>query len=104
MGWHLHRGERMEPGRFEYTDHWYSDVALGERGIDLSLLLMFITAAAIAIIGEGRIIQEVNLVDGGRLAGRELSADDLLTRAVGEGLDRSPQDGLTALGSDYWGE
>jgi len=34
----------MEPGRFEYTDHWYSDVALGERGIDLSLLLMFIGA------------------------------------------------------------
>jgi hypothetical protein len=93
-----------EPGRFEYADHWYLDVALGERGIDLSLLLMFITAASIAIIGEGQIIDDAKLISGGRLSGRELSGGDLLTRAVGEGLDRSPQGVLAALGSDSWGE
>ena len=93
-----------EPGRFEYADHWYIDVALGERGIDLSLLLMFITAAAIAIIGEGQIIDDAKLISGGRLSGRELSGGDLLTRAVGEEMDRSPQDVLAALGSHSWGE
>jgi hypothetical protein len=109
-GWKLRWGgtctvvSAWEPGRFEYADHWYIDVELGERGIDLSLLLLYITAAAIATIGNGWIIQEVNLVNGGRLAGRELSAGDLLTRAVGEGLDRSPQDVLAALGSHSWGE
>jgi len=93
-----------EPGRFEYADHWHVDVALGERGIDLSLLLMFITAAAIAIIGEGQIIDDAKLISGGRLAGREPSAGDLLTRAVGEETDRSPQDVLAALNSHSWGE
>jgi hypothetical protein len=109
-GWTLRWGgtctvvSAWEPGRFEYADHWYVDVALGERGIDLSLLLMFITAAAIAIIGQGRIIDDAKLVSGGRLSGREMSGGDLLTRAVGEDLDRSPQDVLAALGSDSWGE
>jgi hypothetical protein len=109
-GWTLRWGgtctvvSAWEPGRFEYANHWYIDVELGERGIDLSLLLMFIAAAAIAIIGEGRIIDDAELISGGRLAGRELSAGDLLTRAVGEGLDRSPQDVLAALNSHSWGE
>jgi hypothetical protein len=86
-------------------DNWYIAVELGERGIDLSLLLLlFVTAAAIAVIGKGRIIDEVNLVNGGELSGRELSAGDLLTRAAGESWDRSPQDVLAALGSHYWGE
>jgi hypothetical protein len=92
------------PGVHEFADCWYLDVALGERGIDLSLLLMFITAASIAIIGEGRIIDDAKLISGGRLSGRELSGGDLLTRAVGEEMDRSPQDVLAALGSHYWGE
>lgn len=92
------------PGIHEWDDNWYIAVELGERGIDLSLLLMFMTAAAIAIIGEGRIIDEVNLVNGGDLSGRELSAGDLLTRAAREGWNRSPQDVLAALGSHYWGE
>jgi hypothetical protein len=92
------------PGLHEYADCWYLDVALGERGIDLSLLLMFITAAAIAIIGDGRIIDDAKLIGGGQLSGRELSAGDLLTRAAGESLDRSPQDVLAALGSHYWSE
>ena len=91
------------PGIHEWEDNWYLDVELGARGIDLSLLLMFMTAAAIAIIGEGRIIDEAKLISGGRLSGRELSGGDLLTRAAGEGRDRSPQDVLAALGSHYWG-
>jgi hypothetical protein len=65
---------------------------------------MYVTAAAIAILGEGRIIDERNLVTGGDLSGREKSASDLLTLATGQGRDRSPQDVLSALGSDYWGE
>jgi hypothetical protein len=32
------------PGIHEWDDHWYLAVTLGEWGIDLSLLLMFITA------------------------------------------------------------
>lgn len=87
------------PGVHEFEDRWYLNAALGERGIDLSLLLMFITAAAIAITGEGRIIDDAELIGGG-----ELSGGDLLTRATGIGLERSPQDVLAALGSHYWGE
>jgi hypothetical protein len=93
-----------KPGRFEYADRWCIDLELGERGIDLSLLLMFITAAAVAIIGEGQIIDDAKLISGGRLSGREMFGGDLLTRAVGEGMDCSPQDVLAALNSHSWGE
>jgi hypothetical protein len=58
------------PGPHEWEDNWCLDVELGQRAIDLSLLLMFIIAAAIAIIGEGRIIDEAKLITGGRLSGR----------------------------------
>ncbi len=92
------------PGLHEWEDCWELEVGLGERGIDSSLLLMYVTAAAIAILGEGRIIDEANLISGGDLSGREKSAGDLLTLATGEGWDRSPQDVLAALGSDSWGD
>jgi hypothetical protein len=92
------------PGRFEYAEHWYHNVAAGERGIDLSLLLMYMTAASIAIVGDGWIIDDARMVGGGKLSGRELSAGDLLARAAGDDLGRSVQDVLAALGSHFWGE
>ncbi len=92
------------PGLHEWEDCWDVGVELGQRGIDSSLLLMYVTAAAIAILGGGRIIDEANLITGGDLSGREKSASDLLTLATGEGWDRSPQDVLAALGSDSWGD
>jgi len=92
------------PGLHEWEDCWFLGVDLGERGIDLSLLLMYITAASIAILGEGRIIDEAKLISGGDLSGREISAGDLLTRASGQDWDRPVQDVLAALGSDYWGD
>ena len=90
---------RCPPGRYEYADRWYLDVALGERGIDLSLLLMFMTAASIAILGDGRIVDDAKLIGGA-----ELSGGDLLARAAGLGRGRSVQDVLAALGSPSWGE
>jgi hypothetical protein len=92
------------PGLHEWEDCWDLEVGLGERGIDASLLLMYVTAAAIAILGEGFLVDERNLISGGDLSGRKKSASDLLTLATGQGRDRSPQDVLSALGSDYWGE
>ena len=91
--------DRCPPGRREFADRWFLNVAAGERGIDLSLLLTLATAASIAIIGDGRIVDDAKLIGGG-----ELSGGDLLTRAAGQGLDRSPQDVLAALGSHYWGK
>jgi hypothetical protein len=85
------------PGLHEWKDCWDLEVGLGERRIDSSLLLMYVTAAAIAILGEGRIIDERNLITDGDLSGREKSASDLLTLATGQGRDRSPQDVLSAL-------
>lgn len=87
------------PGRHEFADHWFLNVAADERGIDPSLLLTFMTAASIAIIGDGRVIDDAKLIGGG-----ELSGGDLLTRAAGRGLERSVQDVLASLGSHSWGE
>jgi hypothetical protein len=50
------------PGRFEYAEHWHHNVAAGERGIDLSLLLMYMTAASIAIVGDGWIVDDSKMV------------------------------------------
>ena len=87
------------PGQREFADRWVFDVAAGERGIDLSLLLMFITAASIAILGEGRIIDDQKMIGGG-----DLSAGDLLTRGAADGQWRTVQDVLAALGSHFWGD
>lgn len=86
------------PAQNEYADRWVLTIAAGERAIDLSLLLIFITAAAIAIIGDGRIIDDVELVGGG-----EFSGGELLARAAGGGPERSVQEVLAALGSHSWG-
>jgi hypothetical protein len=91
--------DRSPPGRHEYTDRWILTVAANERGIDLSLLLTLMTAAAIAIIGDGRMIDDQELAGGG-----EFSGGELLTRAAGGGPGRSVQEVLAALGSPSWGE
>jgi hypothetical protein len=91
--------DRSPPGPHEYTGHWILTVAANERGIDLSLLLTLMTAASIAIIGDGRIIDDQELAGGG-----ELSGGELLIRAAGGAPERSVQDVLTALGSPSWGE
>ena len=65
---------------------------------------MYMTAASIAIVGEGWIIDDAKMIGGGKLSGRELSAGDLLARAAGDDLGRSVQDVLAALGSHFWGE
>lgn len=97
--------DQHPPGRFEDADHWDHNVAAGHRGIDLPLLLlMYMTVAAIAIVGNGWIVDDVKMVDGGTLSGREVPVGDLLARAAGDGMDRSAQDVLAALGSHYWGE
>ena len=90
---------RCPPGRHEFANRWFLTVAAGERGVDLSLLLTLITAALIAILGDGRIIDDAKLAGGG-----EFSGGELLTRAAGGGPDRSVQDVLAALGSHSWGE
>jgi hypothetical protein len=46
------------PGLHEWEDCWDLEVGLGERGIDSSLLLMYVTAAAIAILGEGFLVDD----------------------------------------------
>jgi hypothetical protein len=66
--------------------------------MDLSLLLTIVTAAAIAMSPEGRIIDHTSLAGGGTYSGGEL-----LVRAAG-GPERSVADALTALGSHVWGE
>ncbi len=85
---------RSPPGRHEYSDRWILTVEAGQRAIDLSLLLTLIIAASIAIIGDGRIIDDVELVGGGQFSGGEL-----LARAAGGGQERSAQEVLTAMGS-----
>jgi hypothetical protein len=65
---------------------------------------MYVTAVAIAIVGDGWIIDYAKMVGGGKLSGREVSAGDLLARAAGDDLGRSVQDVLAALGSHFWGE
>jgi hypothetical protein len=90
---------RSPPGQHEYADRWILTVEAGQRAIDLSLLLTLIIAASIAIIGDGRIIDDVELVGGGQFSG-----GDLLTRMAGDGPDRSAQEVLTALGSHSWGQ
>jgi hypothetical protein len=92
--------DRLPPGRHEYADRWFLTVAAGERAIDLSLLLTFMTAASIAIVGDGRIIDDAKLAGGG-----EFSGGDLLTRAAaGGGPERSVQEVLAALGVQSWSE
>lgn len=90
--------DQSPPGRHEFADRWVLTVAANERGIDASLLLALMTAAAVAIIGDGRIVDDAKLVGGG-----ELSGGDLMVRAAG-GPERSAQEVLTALGSPHWGE
>jgi hypothetical protein len=89
--------DQSPPGRHEYADRWFLTVAANERGVDLSLLLTMVTAASLALISDGRIIDDAKLVGGG-----ELSGGELLVRAAG-GPERSVQDVLTALGSPSWG-
>ena len=96
MGHYLH-GRRpiaalTRHRRHEYADRWVLTVAANERGTDLSLLLTLVTAASIAIIGDGRIIDDAKLAGGG-----EPSGGELLTRAAGRGLERSAQEVLAAL-------
>src|ERR1700761_7300449 len=87
------------PGLHEWgASRWDVDLTIGER-YDQSLLQMYVTGAAIAILGDGFIVDEMNLITGGDLSGREKSASAVLTLATGEGRDRSPQDVLTDLGS-----
>ena len=57
------------------------------------------TAAAIAIIADGGMIDDQELAGGG-----EFSGGELLTRAAGGGPGRSVQEVLAALGSPSWGE
>ena len=90
--------DQLPPGSHEFTDRWLLNVAANERGIDLSLLLMLMIAAAAAIIGDGRIMDDAKLVGGG-----ELSGGDLLVRAAA-GRERSAQEVLAALGSPSWGD
>jgi hypothetical protein len=90
--------DQLPPGRHEFANNWVLTAAAGERGIDLSLLLTIVTAAAIAITVEGRIIDDASLVGGGSYSGGEL-----LVRAAG-GPERSVTDALKALGSPSWGE
>ena len=92
------------PGLHEWgASRWDVDLTIGER-YDQSLLQMYVTGAAIAILGDGFIVDEMNLITGGDLSGREKSASAVLTLAIGEGRDRSPQDVLTTLGSASWGD
>ena len=92
------------PGLHEWgANPWDVELTLGER-YDQSLLQMYVTGAAIAILGDGWLVDEMNLITGGDLSGREKSPSDLLTLATGEGRDRSPHDVLTDLGSDSWGD
>src|ERR1700761_3079304 len=87
------------PGLHEWgANRWDVELTIGER-YDQSLLQMYVTGAAIAILGDGWLVDEMNLITGGDLSGREKSPSDLLTLATGEGRDRSPQDVLTDLGS-----
>lgn len=101
--WAVHWGsvsavvDRLPPGRHEFGDSWVLTAAAVERGMDLSLLLTVVTAAAIAITVEGRIIDDASLVGGGNYSGGEL-----LVRAVG-GPERLVADVLTALGNHVWG-
>jgi hypothetical protein len=90
--------DQFSPGRHEFADRWMLNVAANERGIDLSLLLTLMTAAAVAIVSDGRIVDDAKLVGGG-----ELSGGDLLVRAA-DGPERSVQEVLTALGSPSWGD
>ena len=102
--WTVHWGsvsavvDQLPPGRHEFGDSWVLTAAPGERGMDLSLLLTIVTAAAIAINAEGRIIDDASLAGDGTYSGGKL-----LVRAAG-GPERSVADVLTALGSHVWDE
>ena len=85
-------------GKHEFGESWFLNVAPGERGIDLSLLLAIVAAASAAIAVDGRVLDESSLVGGGNIGGGEL-----LVRAS-SGPERSATDALTALGSPIWGE
>lgn len=92
------------PGLHEWGGScWDIELTIGER-YDQSLLQMYVTGAAIALLGDGFLVDERNLITGGDLSGREKSPSALLTLAMAEGRDRSPQDVLTTLGSDSWGD
>lgn len=103
-GWTVHWGtasavaDLLPPGKHEFGESWFLNVAPGERGIDLSLLLAIVAAASAAIAVDGRVLDESSLVGGGNVGGGEL-----LVRASG-GPERSATDALTALGSPIWGE
>ena len=102
--WTVHWGsvsavvDRLPPGCHEFAGSWVLTAAVGERGIDLSLLLTIVTAAAIAISIDGRIVDDASLVGG-----ENFSGGGLLVRAVG-GPERPVTEALAALGSHVWGE
>lgn len=89
--------DHVPPGHHEFADSWLLTAAVGERGLDLSFLLTIVTAAAVAIAVEGRVIDDASLMGGGSFSGGEL-----LVRAAGS-PERSAADVLAALGSHGWG-
>src|ERR1700749_2965454 len=49
-------GDMIPPGSHEFADCWFLNVAVNERGIDLSRLLTLVTGASISIITGGQIV------------------------------------------------
>ena len=81
----------LPPGRHEFADTWFVNVAPGERGEDLSLLLAVVVAGVTATVHGGRVLDEAALVGGGLLDPAELLSRPFLSRG------RSAAEALRAL-------
>jgi hypothetical protein len=64
----------LPAGMHEFADNWYLNVAPGQRSVDVSLLLAIVTAAAAAILYDGRIVDDSSLVGSGNVTGGDLLA------------------------------
>ena|SRR5579859_3683053 len=54
----------IPPGLHEFADRWFASVSPGERGLDLSLLLAEVVAILIAVVCDGQIVDELELLGG----------------------------------------
>ena len=90
-GWTVHWGtasavvDLLPPGKHEFGESWFLNVAPGERGMDLSLLLAIVAAASAATAVDGRVLDESSLVGGGNIGGGELLRGLQRPGAVGHG-------------------
>jgi hypothetical protein len=60
--------------RHEFGDSWFLNIAPGERGQDLSLLLAVVAAISVAILFDGRAVDELPVIGDGIVSSVELLA------------------------------